>query len=101
MRLPLWQRRRDKTPSSMRTMPTTRADSGSHLMSRPSTQVVQGLLIACFESIRICRTFAIHDRTVSHNQSCWSRYETKYVRWASETRKRLKPRATQEHQGAV
>src|SRR5262245_12886822 len=40
-------------------------------------------------------------RTVSHNQSGWSRYETQYVRCTSEARKRLKPRATQAHKGKV
>jgi hypothetical protein len=30
-------------------------------MIGPSTQVVEGLIIACFEPIRICRTLAIHD----------------------------------------
>jgi hypothetical protein len=31
-------------------------------MIGPSIQVVEGLIIACFETIRICRTLAIHDR---------------------------------------
>src|SRR5919108_1064835 len=55
------QRRRDRTTSSMRATPTTKANIGSDCLISPSTPVVEGLIIPCVEMIRICRTLGIHD----------------------------------------
>src|SRR5262245_27356193 len=61
MLLPLRQSRRDKMTSSMRTMPTTRAHIGSDRMISPSIQVVEGMIISCFEHHRYLRALILND----------------------------------------